>query len=189
MPKNWNGPLGQVTLKDGRHETRAYADITSAAREIRRLRLEMIEHPLPPRIGDCWVGIFPNRHILIDDCGLIVPVWRIAREIEALGPRPLPSWSRRFASYDPDRDFRQAPVSGTGRSRGRRYGRYLRHMKTRQELRGNRGLEADLHDPEDFPVRVRLRAKRKDLPTLWDDVPHARRGDGWKNYRRAQHKA
>lgn len=186
MPKNWNGPLGPVTLKDGRHETRAYADIASAARDIRRLRLEMIEHPLPPRIGDCWVGIFPNRHILIDDCGLIVPAWRIAREIEALGPRRLPSWCRRFASYDPDRDFRRAPVSGTGR--GRRYGRYLRHMKTRGELRDNRGLEADLHDPEDFPVRVRLRAKRKDLPTLWDDVPHARRGDGWKNYRGSQHR-
>lgn len=186
MPKNWNGPLGPVTLKDGRHETREYADITSAARDIRRLHLEMIEHPLPPRIGDGWVGIFPCRHILIDDCGLIIPVWRIAREIEALPPRPMPGWHHRFRDYDPERDFRQGPVSGTGRSR--RYGHYLRHIKTRQELRENHGLEADLRDLEDFPVRVKIRARRKQLPTLWDDIPHARRGDGWKNYRGRQAK-
>lgn len=188
MPKNWNGPLGPVTLKSDRRADRVYADIAEAAAEIRRLNLEMSERPLPPRIGDAWIGFFAARNILVDNCGLIIPVWRIAREIEALPPRPAPSWAHRFRDYIPERDFRDGPVPGTGKTRGR-YGCYLRHMKTRQEMRENIGLEVDLRDLEDFPLRVKIRGRRKNLPTLWDDIPHAQRGDSWKNYRNQQAKA
>lgn len=190
MSKNWNGLSGPVTLKNGRGETWSYPDIMSAATEIRRGRIEMSDAPLPLRISDGWLGhVFPIRYVLVDECGLIIPVWRVRLAINDLGPRPLPAWSRRFSGYDPATDFRKGPVPGTGRGRGRGYCRYLRHVRTRQEMRENLGLEDDLRDLEDFPVRVKIRSRRKNLPTLWDDVCRARRGDCWKAYRKTQRRA
>lgn len=187
MPtKNWN-EIGQVTLKSERGEVVEFASITDAAEEIRRRCISLSEHPFWSNPSDGSLALFVGTlYVLLDECGLIIPPWRVDREIAALGPRQMPRWYSRYHDYDPDRDFRKAPVTGTGRSW--RYGRYLRHMKTRQERRENLGLEADLRDLEDFPVRVKIRGRRKTLPTLWDDIPHARRGDGWKGYRRTQHK-
>jgi hypothetical protein len=61
-------------------------------------------------------------------------------------------------------------------------------MKTQQETRELLGLEFDMKDVEDFPVRIKIRKKRKNLPSLWDDICYSRRGDNWKHYRHTQHK-
>ncbi|MBW3243723.1 hypothetical protein KUV57_13705 [Epibacterium sp. DP7N7-1] len=185
MPtKSWNA-IGHVTLKSERGELIKFASITDAAEDIRRRRIILSEHPFSSNFSDGSLAfIVGTRYVLLDECGLIIPCWRVDREIAALGP--LPRWYSRYHDYDSKRDFRKTPVTGTGRRR--RYGRYLRHMKTRQERRENLGLEADLREMEDISVRVKIRGRRKTLPTLWDDIPHSRRGDGWKGYRRTQYK-
>lgn len=138
-------PLGPFTIHSDQAQAWEFGSFSDAAHFIRRNRLEMSEHPLPGREEGVWKGYFGTRYILRDECGLIVPTWRIAREIEALEPVPLPRWYvRRHGNYDPDRDFRNGPVPGDGN--GRWGGRFLRHMKTRQELRELKGLEADMRD-------------------------------------------
>lgn len=188
MSKDWNGPIGPVTLKSSRGETWGFESLSHAADFIRRNRTHMIDRTLP-RITDpegvtrIYVQLV---HILLDQHDLIVPLWRIEEEIARLHPVPYPSWYTRWKGYDAERDFRKGPVPGSGPRRG--FGRYLRHMRTKAELRDLHGLEADLKDLEEFPVRVKIRARRKGIPTLWDDVII---GDSrsWKRHRKTQWKA
>lgn len=60
---------------------------------------------------------------------------------------------------------------------------YLRHPKTRNEMRAN-------CDDCDGIIKIRPRRKPLALPNLWDDVP---RGDwghrSWKRHRKTQYKA
>ncbi|MCE6958542.1 hypothetical protein LAZ40_05690 [Cereibacter sphaeroides] len=183
MSKNWSGPIGPVTLVSAQRATEVFETLADAAWAIRRRGLT-VRLTLPEMSP--W-GVIGEPVILRDDCGLVIPPWRILEEIRHLPPAPLPAWWRsRFGSYDPERDFRSGPVPGI-RSRYHR-GTFYRHMKTRAELREIQGLEADLADAEDFPVRVKIRRKRKDIPTLWDDIPRSRKGNSWKGFRQTRYK-
>lgn len=55
--------------------------------------------------------------------------------------------------------------------------RGFRHMRTRQERSAN-----DLH----YQEGLRVRGRRRLLPSDYDDVSHGRRGKGWKDQSRAR---
>ena len=114
-------------------------------------------------LGRVWIRMLEGDWFY----GLTVPVWRA--EGAAQGLAPPPARRRLPRGYDPDRNFRDGPVAGTGRCR-RGKGTY-RHMRTRGELRDVGRLAADIEDLGTFPVQVKIRARRRNIPTLWDDIP------------------
>jgi len=124
---------------------------------------------------------------LRDACGLIIPVWQVVAALsQAARPAPrFPLWARGPNAYEPERDFRKGPVLGVRR---RRWGRIYRLVRTQSEIRDLVGLEADLRDIEDYPVQVKTRRRRHNLPTIWDDVMIKGKGRGWKHHRRTQWK-
>lgn len=186
MTKNWKLVTGPVELSNRNCDRWTFDCISEAAGVIRAGRLHMCEHKQTEYspLGRT-VYFSDNQYILRDSCGLIVPKWRIEEEILKLPPKAK-FYKLQHTGYDHDRDFRKSPLKWSGKRRSQ--GRYYRHMKTMSEIRQNVGLEEDQKDIEDFPVRVKNRKKRKNLPTLWDDIWLARRGDGWKKYRKTQYK-
>ncbi|MFX4300168.1 hypothetical protein [Pseudosulfitobacter pseudonitzschiae] len=187
MSKNWKGPIGPVTVKNVQGDTWVFPTLVDAIKA-RSHRSYKVVDCLPRRFpfGDGFVSYADQFCIVIlDESGIAVPVWRVEQEAQGV-EMPDRYWHRRTPNdYKPERDFRKAPLPGRGR---RRWGRFYRHMHTIAELRDLHGLEADMMDAEDYPVRVKIRGRRKNLPTLWDDIIHSRRGDGWKNYRKTQYK-
>jgi hypothetical protein len=115
-----------------------------------------------------------------DGCGdLISPlvVRQVAEKIRASRIKRR-SWSKEHVSED---HFRRYPVPNIRKSRSRRG--WDRHMRTAQELRMNLAVTEEEND-----LGVRIRGRRCNLPTYYDDVAHARRGDNWKNYRKTRWK-
>lgn len=182
--------VGPFTIKNDRRELWVFETLKDAAEFIRYHQLCMVDQPLdqgsvnlPENRGISYS--LPVRCILLDECDLIVGIHRIKEVIACLPPRAMPRWFYRYGNYKPERDFRKNPVPCTGK---RRWTGFCRHVATTGELRATQGLEADLRDIEDFPIPVKIRRSRKTIPTLWDDVPFARRGDSWKNYRKTRYK-
>jgi hypothetical protein len=184
MSKSKYSPQGPFIIKSARGETWAFDTLMEAAEAIRYSHLDMIDRPFGGGywLGDTYVPHDRHNFILLDECGLIVPIWRIREALEALPPRK--SIYLRF-NYDPEKDFRNGPLPVR---KGIRCGRFYRRLRTTAEIRAHKGLEADLHDLEEYPVRVKIRGRRKKLPTLWDDIIPSRKGDSWKNYRKTQYK-
>lgn len=84
-----------------------------------------------------------------------------------------------------DYEYRNGPVKGTGKGRWS-YGPYMRHPRTQQELREIALFESyeELKD-----LNIRIRGRRKDLPTHWDDFARRDRQDrSWKRHRKNQYK-
>jgi hypothetical protein len=200
MPHIWNGPIGPVTITSNREAAWRFSSISAAAHFIRRHRIHMTDRPVV-KIGSGFIGLdapYGRSATMTDELGLVVPLWRIMREMDVLPPTEKPSWLRRGpADYDPERDFRKGALPGSGLSR--RYVRYLRRVRTIAELRAHDGFlaemrhdarhPADLEDDEEITApQIKVRARRKNLPTLWDDIPHARRGESWKHYRKTRYK-
>lgn len=185
----WGSDIGPVTLKSSRGNLIVFPDFREAVIYIRNNHIHIVDHPIfsdtdPDR---SWSTFGRVDHVLLDQHGLIIPLWRINEVLAEIGPRPLPRYAyRRWGNYDPELDFRSGPVPGTGHKRFR-YSRYLRHMRTFGEIRDMRGLEEDLRDAEDFPVRVKIRNRRKSLPTLWDDF-YKETQRSWKKSRKTQWK-
>lgn len=127
-------------------------------------------------------GCFSPRYKIwfYDGCGdLISPdVVRQAAEEIRFARVKRRSWSKVHVSED---HFRRFPVPNIHKSRSRRG--WDRHMRTTQELRMNLAVTE-----EENELGVRVRGRRCNLPTYYDDVSHARRGDNWKNYRKTRWK-
>ncbi|AFU88231.1 hypothetical protein CcrColossus_gp361 [Caulobacter phage CcrColossus] len=116
------------------------------------------------------------RHILDQD-GLYIPAWKID-EVARLNPRPsYRRWNRRYV-------FRQGPVEGVRCTRASRR-RCYRRIATTGERRENGFL---CYDEDAVDLGVKVRGKRSKLPSAWDDVQHARRGNGWKRNRQKQYR-
>lgn len=190
--QNWNGPVGPVTVRSVHGHVWAFPDLIEAARWLARTGHRVSEQ-LPAAYWDLsplraeaalWGG---SVVVVRDELGLPVPVWRVKEAGQGLRIErsPFARWARGPGAYDHDRDFRKAPVPGV---RKRRWGRFYRRVRTQAELRALAGLEADLHDLEEFPVRVKIRGRRKTLPTAWDDIMVFGKGRGWKHHRRTQWK-
>lgn len=191
MQTMWNGPVGPVTMHHIEGDALVFSTLAAAVAHAARRHFIIAERfpgLLASFYADPWSP--PGRRVvLVDECGLTIPLWRSEEERQHLGDiSPLNYRLRALLNrgYDPERDFRNGPVPGVHR---RRWGRCYRHIRTEAERRAHFGFEADLRDAEDFPVRVKIRARRKNVPTLWDDIQPARRGDGWKAYRKTQYKA
>lgn len=125
------------------------------------------------------------RCYLTDEHGLVIPRWRVMEVAEQFKyyQSPYPAWWRRYRNYtwDAERDFRKAPVPRTGGSR-KGVRSYWNHPKTFQEMKAN------LLDEEALEYGIRIRAKRKHLPTLWDEKLRSHFDDrSWKNFRSHQY--
>lgn len=190
MPTNWKGQIGPVTIHHIQGNAWVLPTLARAAEEVARRHLNPVDRfpGLLARLEVSPYGQTGRSVILTDECGLPIPLWRIEAALQEI-PEPyrlpyhLCALERR--GYDHERDFRKAPVPGVHR---RSWGHSYRRIRTQGERRDIFGLEADLKDLEEFPVRVKIRARRKCVPTLWDDIMPARHGDGWKNYRKTQFK-
>jgi hypothetical protein len=190
MSTSWNGPIGPVTIKTTHGDAWVLPCLASALQSAARRNFRVVD-----RFPSLYVGmefaayaIGGRAVMLFDETGLAIPLWRIEEERLRLGEAILPrrrSRLDRFPGYDSERDFRNGPVPGVHRGRWRRS---YRRVRTQGERRDLFGLEADLRDLEDFPISVKIRGRRKNVPTLWDDIQPARRGDGWKAYRKTQWK-
>jgi hypothetical protein len=184
MSKAHRGPIGPFILKSSRGETRAFDTLMDAAMAIRYSGLQMVERPLESGfwLNSTYVPADVGLFVLVDECGLIVPLWRIQEAMNKLPPRKRIG---RNSNYDPAKHFRNGPLEAGG---SRRYGRYYRNVRTRSELRAHAGMEADMQDLEEYPCQVKIRARRKAVPTCRDDVMRSRKGSCWKNFRPHQYK-
>lgn len=190
--QNWNGPVGPVTVRSVHGHVWAFPDLIEAARWLARSG-----HRVSEQIPAAYWDLSPLRAetalwggtvvVVQDEIGLPVPVWKVmeaGQGVEAPS-RSIQPWAKRPNAYDHERDFRISPVPGV---RKRRWGRFYRRVRTRGELRDLTGLEADLRDVEELPVRVKIRGRRKTIPTAWDDIMVFGKGRGWKHHRSTQWK-
>jgi hypothetical protein len=87
---------------------------------------------------------------------------------------------------------RGLPVPGTGHSRRRRYGGWLRHPRHIGMYRANEALRDDMDMDEEWSAVVRRHISTKDAhhpPNAWDDLVRADLYDrNWKNFRRTRWK-
>jgi hypothetical protein len=92
------------------------------------------------------------------------------------------AWDKkRWGKYE----FRNGPVKGTSRKRAHR-GSYMRTPKTKQE-RSEVSLFESYEELKD--LNIRIRGRRKHLPTNWDDMIRADYYDrNWKRHRKTQYK-
>lgn len=113
----------------------------------------------------------------VDDLGLLVP----ENVIQSIANSQETVYSKRYRYEDvniaTNRYFRQAPVPRTGK---RNWRSYYRSPKTFQERK-------ELANAEEYGIKVR--GRRKHLPTNYDDIPHSDHGiKCWKRYRKTQYK-
>lgn len=131
-----------------------------------------------------WKNDFPAfyRYLLRDECGLIIPLWKIwetAQHTGALHYRPLSyRWHRPFR-------FRRGPVPRTRCQRGG-HG-YFRSVRTYQERCETDFLDSYDEDARDHGVRIRRRRSAKALPEPRDDILRSDWGvRSWKKHRKHQ---
>jgi hypothetical protein len=189
MSKSRIGPDGPVTIKHIREQSRVVTDLVAAAVEVVKNGLVVVEQlKAPDPFSDLSVyGAAGRSVVLLDECGLVIPVWRFEAAAQGVVTpvRSFRLWATGPNAYDPDRDFRKTPVAGVNR---RRWGRFYRRVRTQGERRDLIGLTSDLQDEESFPLRVKIRKRREALPTAWDDLVVSGKGRGWKHHRRTRWK-
>lgn len=176
----WNGPIGPVTMESNHGSVWVFDTLFEAIQK--KIYGQFVESFDEPVHADDRARYFGDLYILRDECGVVIPLWRIAQEAQGYTP-PVRPWRRSL--YDPEAHFRNGPVSFTGK---RRWGRIFRRVGTRGEIRDLVGLEAEMEDHEEFPVKVKIRRRRRNLPTAWDDLTIRGKGRGWKHHRRTQWK-
>jgi len=172
MNQNWKGPLGPVTMKfrDGR--VAVFETIEAALSALGRRAMDRVVERFPGEFCPYRVG---DPVILLDACGMIIPIWKLRGAWAGSGAGGI---CRRPSG-------KGMPVPGTGRHHG---GHFYRRPKTRAELRDHAGLDADAVDCEEFPLRLRARARRRCIPTAWDDLTIHEKGRNWKAFRRTRWK-
>lgn len=173
MKQNWKGPIGPVTMKFRDDRVAIFRTLEEALRAIGRRAAWRVVEAFP---GISCPYRFGEPVILLDEFGMVIPTWRTGEEMDRLA----------LGRTDPRVVRPGVPIPGTGRHRG---GHYFRRPRTRAELRDLAGLDVDAMDPEDFPMRLRARVRRRNIPTAWDDIPIRGKGRNWKAFRRTRWKA
>lgn len=189
MKHNWND-LGAVTLKGPFVDTETFESLYDFVRSNRyrysrfpltddssmierswksmESRLEFYSRADLPYYTHNYYHFHTNYCYLVDDLGIIIPLWKI-EEVARLV----------------DADLRREKAARRRMIYSCRRGRYRgwRHPKTLNEERNNR------LDDDAIAYGVKVRAKRHYLPTAWDDQHRSdHRDNGWKNNRQTQYK-
>lgn len=73
-------------------------------------------------------------------------------------------------------------------SKKRCRGHYFRHVRTFQERKLVGARNASNIELKELGFHKKLKARRSTLPSEYDDIRHAEKGRGWKNYRKKQYK-
>lgn len=123
-----------------------------------------------------------KRAVLYDPWGRVVHPDYVYKKIDEAWNRYCKTRIGRRYRLRTTHKFRDGPVPFTGKR-----GSYcwLRHPKTLNELRQNDVSEDNL-ELEDTNLRVK--ARRVDLPTVWDDIVRKDDQRCWKKTRRTQYK-
>lgn len=187
--KNWK-KIGPVTLKDTALDR--YIDYDDIYDFCRR------GHPViygaeiadDTMLNSIWysdsVGKVSGRYryILLDECGLIVPLWKINEAFSCIKDEfDTQSFIWRWhVNNTKGCKYRRDPIPGTGVSRWS-FSKYYRHPKTTSERRAAVGLCGD-EDARYYGVKVRPGRSCRNLPNTYDDVPRSRRGRNWKQNRK-----
>lgn len=132
-------------------------------------------------------GIYsgPYRYLIRDECGLIIPLWKVEERATQLSifKRWRNPW-RRPADYV----FRRDPVPHTRCFRGGNS--YFRNVGTFAERRDNDFCNDHDEDAKFYGVRSRAARTTGNLPEPWDDILRTDyRNNNWKESRKTQWKA
>lgn len=144
----------------------------------RPLKISTIETPLGYDIVE--------RFNVIDEMGLVVPIWKLEEAAELY---PSRFDSRRYfwkPKYDPE-TFRRGPVPGIRNWKASSRG-FGRKIGTFPERRDNSYVD---YDEDCVEYRIKVRGKRKGhiLPSNWDDIPYSDwDAKSWKNHRKTQYR-
>src|ERR1043166_3327006 len=140
MPeRNWS-QIGSVTVRDYNGNIEWFYSLKSALIWVGERNVAALKYGWMRRWEGLWNGqvtynVDGDHYEFRDECGLLIPLWRIKQEAEWITqrewhPRYYRWWSRkRFV-------FRQGPVEGIRCWRGGRVG-WMRWPKTTQEIRVN----------------------------------------------------
>ena len=210
MSKDWSRINGPVTVRAFNGSNRVYATLEAAVRAVGQYNIEGLrDRPL----GYTYESLYRPRpeytktfdyttyrshsyhtsvaggdsHHFYDELGLRIPAWKVQEVYRNLPNVRTEGYRRSYrVRYNPDKDFRNGPVIGIHHAKW--HGSYYRPIGTFPERRANAALGADYVELEDLPVRFKARGARTKLPSSWDDISFARRGDSWKHYRHTQYK-
>lgn len=131
-----------------------------------------------------WKGNYPAfyRYLLRDECGLVIPLWKIWEAAHHAGALRYHAFS--YTYHRPFR-FRRGPVP---RTRCRRGGyRSFRVIKTYQERRETDFLDNYDEDATSHGLRIRRRRSAAALPEPHDDILRSDQGvRSWKKHRKHQ---
>ena len=124
--------------------------------------------------------LYNYRYLLFDECGLIIPMWKV-EELYAQYPEPFrfPVWRRRSGRYR----YRRDPVPGT--SCGWAGGHWYKHPQTMNEMRAAVALDSD-EDAREYHIKPRR--SRPNIPSAYWDMQRAdvRERKSWKKHRKHQ---
>ena len=182
--RNWS-IRGSVTLRDyvkKQDTTFVSAEAFITSRLGQNIRGGFADATVLNNVGNPdqhWFGVL-YRYLLLDDSGLIIPVWKIEELY-----RQYPVEFRGYWSRKQNYRFRYDPVPGI---RGRwSCGSWYKRPKTRQEMRAAVALERD-EDAREYHIKARR--SRPNIPNSYWDM---QRGDvrnrrNWKSTRKNQWK-
>ena len=177
--KNWK-QIKSVYIKDYLHGTlngRGFNSLKDfvLSNEYYIIRNRLSEHPH----GNCLtMGGFcftdKNRYNVLDDSGVIIPLWKIQETYDNLPNINRVSKCRWFV----------------GSKNRWRFSAFYRTPKTFSAKRDSSFVQFD-EDCIDYDIRVRGRRNKNSLPCAWDDYQRSdiRDRKNWKQRRKTQYKA
>lgn len=180
--KNWN-VVGSVVVKRYGNSPQIFKSLQDAVIYVGYDACMRVTDR-PSHLFDPYYGYYNNTYYMFfDNMGMRIPAWKIK---EAANNIPNKAWRfKRIYWYHRKFKFRSGPVEGI--SPWRR-GSFYKYPRTAQEICENDFFINYDEDVKEYKIKIRKRRSRAALPTCWDDIPKARRGDGWKNYRKQQWK-
>lgn len=137
-----------------------------------------------PKGDEKWYDAHPCNYLLYDECGLIIPLWKV-EEILSQFTTVCVSWKERIYGRYPYR-YRYDPVPGVHKWKS---SYWYKNPHTSAEKRSYAGLKAD-EDIRYYNIKLRHARSLHNLPEAYDE---RQRGDvrtrrGWKKTRKNQWK-
>jgi hypothetical protein len=189
--KDWRN-IGAVTACDWTNRRHQFNSLEEAVRHFDRYIPDLKKGHLGFEQLDRYyrrIFIGGDSHVFYDELGLLIPVWKVQEAYRNLPWATKNRWSHwyysRFASYDPDKHYRNGTVPGTRRRRWHR-GSSSPRLRTQPEIRENDFVNNYDEDCAELHIKSRGRRARRIIPNQWDDKCRSRRGNGWKEYRNNQ---
>lgn len=131
-------------------------------------------------IVDYTYSVENNNYILLNEFGKFLTAKDFSEIVR--GHRVERIQKRRTKIYK----YRISPVPGTGKIRNK-FSNSLRSPKTQSERRAN--FDNFYEDEDGFISTIKIRDKRKALPTEWSDYQRSQYSSrSWKLYRKNQYK-